>query len=53
MELEAFHDDCEDFVELVGGETFDVLGTGIEVTTDVGEYSEVSVTEAASPSKIS
>lgn len=31
MELDAFHDGFEVFVEFVGGEAFDVFGANIEV----------------------
>jgi len=41
--LNSFHDDFEDFIELVGGEAFDVLCAGIEVASDVGKNSEVSI----------
>ena len=37
MELDAFHDNFENFVEFVGGEAFDILGANIEVAPDVGE----------------
>ena len=32
--LNSFHDDFEDFIELVGWEALDVLGAGIEVASD-------------------
>ena len=41
--LNSFHDDFEDFIELVGGEAFDVLCAGIEVASDVGEDGEMSI----------
>lgn len=31
------HDYLQHFIEFVGGEAFDVLGTGFEVASDVGE----------------
>ena len=37
MELDAFHDGFEDFVEFVGGEAFDILSASIEVASDIGE----------------
>lgn len=43
MELDASHYDFEDFVEFVGRKPFDVLGAGIELTSDVSEYSEMGV----------
>lgn len=39
----SFHDDFEDFIELVGVEAFDVIGAGFKVATNVGENSEVSI----------
>lgn len=39
----SFHDDFEDFIDLVGGKAFDVLGAGFEVASDVGEDGEMSV----------
>lgn len=35
--LNIFHDDFEEFIELVGGEAFDVFGAGIEVASDVDD----------------
>lgn len=43
MWLNPLHDDFENFVELICGEALDVLGTGIEVASDVGEYGEVGI----------
>lgn len=39
----SFHDDFEDFVEFVGGEAFDVFGSGIEVASYVSEDGEMGV----------
>lgn len=39
----TLHDNLEDFIELVGWEAFDILGTSIEVAPNVGEYSEVGI----------
>lgn len=39
----SFHDDFEDFIELVGGEMCDILSPGIEVASDVGENGEMDV----------
>lgn len=41
--LDTFHDNFENFIEFVGREAFDVLGTGIEVASNVGEYGEMCV----------
>lgn len=43
MALDASHYDFEDFIELVGGEAFDVIGAGIKVASDVSEDSEMCV----------
>ena len=43
MELDTSHYDFDNFIELVGGEVFDVIGAGIKVAADVGENSEVSI----------
>lgn len=43
MELDTSHYDFENFIELVGGEAFDVIGAGFEVASDVGENSEMGV----------
>ena len=43
MELDTSHYDFENFIELVGGEVFDVIGAGFKVATNVGENSEVSM----------
>ena len=39
----SFHYYFEDFVEFFGEEAFDVIGAGIEVTSDVSEDGEVGV----------
>lgn len=39
----SFHDDVEDFVESVGGETFDLLGAGIKVSLDVSKDDKMGI----------
>lgn len=37
----SFHDDFEDFIDLVGGKPFDILGAGIEVPSYVSKDSKM------------
>ena len=49
MSHSPLHDDFKDFVELVGREAFDVLGAGVEVATNVGEYGEMCIDRGGIP----
>lgn len=49
----TLHYDFENFIELISGEAFDVLGAGVEVATNGASTARWALTEAVSPSKIS